>query len=399
MITRKAPTGEKPAAAAGAGIPTAPGADEEEAAWRRRQKALEDYAKLNVQVTNRIKELSLEETDYKLWQLDEWYRKTVDTYRAAGKDTADLTRVYTLEQVEILREAGEKTTEEVSKRGEEYRKYTDEWTALEHSISSDLMTEVDKRKAAIRWEYEARLMQIEHLKDVGILDEAIYTQAVIDVSAARDKKLKESEKTYLQYIEEMNKQTALNIQQSWSNLIKNTMTGEFKSFGDWFNSFMDSMYSNWSDTLAKMAYKWVNEFIDSLSASGTSGGGGSWWESLLGSLLSGLVGTGAAQGEIFNYGRIHPFARGTVVTGPTIFPMAEGYGLIGEKGFEAVMPLARTVTGDLGVKTVGGKEGKSITINGPFMQVVTPDADSFRRSQGQIMAEAALSLQRVRRNL
>ena len=64
---------------------------------------------------------------------------------------------------------------------------------------------------------------------------------------------------------------------------------------------------------------------------GTGGG----WGNIIGSLLSGLLGGGAAQGEIFNYGRIHPFARGIIVPGPTIFPMAEGYGLMGEKGFEA----------------------------------------------------------------
>ncbi len=33
------------------------------------------------------------------------------------------------------------------------------------------------------------------------------------------------------------------------------------------------------------------------------------------------------------------------------------------------------------------------------MTVVTPDADSFRRSQGQIAADMRLALERARRNL
>jgi phage-related minor tail protein len=36
--------------------------------------------------------------------------------------------------------------------------------------------------------------------------------------------------------------------------------------------------------------------------------------------------------------------------------MANGMGLMGESGAEAVVPLARTSTGDLGVKTTGGKQ-------------------------------------------
>ncbi len=43
------------------------------------------------------------------------------------------------------------------------------------------------------------------------------------------------------------------------------------------------------------------------------------------------------------------FARGGVVWGRTLFPMARGRGLMGEAGPEAVMPLRRTPSGDLGV--------------------------------------------------
>lgn len=59
---------------------------------------------------------------------------------------------------------------------------------------------------------------------------------------------------------------------------------------------------------------------------------------------------GFAQGGVFMNGNVTPFARGGVVKSPTLFPMAKGLGLMGEAGPEAVMPLARTSDGSLGVK-------------------------------------------------
>lgn len=66
-----------------------------------------------------------------------------------------------------------------------------------------------------------------------------------------------------------------------------------------------------------------------------------------------------AKGNAFSGGNVIPFARGGVVNGPTLFPMAKGMGLMGEAGPEAVMPLGRNSKGELGVK--GG--GVNVTIN------------------------------------
>ena len=53
-----------------------------------------------------------------------------------------------------------------------------------------------------------------------------------------------------------------------------------------------------------------------------------------------------------------------------MFKFARGTGLMGEAGPEAIMPLSRTTSGDLGVKVDGGVGGKiennigvSVTIN------------------------------------
>ena len=68
--------------------------------------------------------------------------------------------------------------------------------------------------------------------------------------------------------------------------------------------------------------------------------------------------TPSANGNVFGGGNVIPFARGGVVSRPTLFPMANGgTGLMGESGQEAVMPLTRDSSGKLGVKSLGGGSG------------------------------------------
>ncbi len=64
-----------------------------------------------------------------------------------------------------------------------------------------------------------------------------------------------------------------------------------------------------------------------------------------------------ANGAAFAGGRVTALANGGVVHGPTMFPMANGAGLMGEAGPEAVMPLRRLGNGRLGVETSGGSKG------------------------------------------
>jgi TP901 family phage tail tape measure protein len=59
-------------------------------------------------------------------------------------------------------------------------------------------------------------------------------------------------------------------------------------------------------------------------------------------------------GNIFDNGNIQAFASGGIIGGPVMWPMAGGKsGLAGEAGKEAILPLTRTSSGDLGVKTDG----------------------------------------------
>ena len=82
--------------------------------------------------------------------------------------------------------------------------------------------------------------------------------------------------------------------------------------------------------------------------------------SLVGGLFGGVGGNifggpvvASANGNAFSNGRVTAFAAGGIVNSPTMFPMANGAGLMGEAGPEAIMPLTR-IGGKLGVRASGG---------------------------------------------
>jgi phage-related minor tail protein len=89
-----------------------------------------------------------------------------------------------------------------------------------------------------------------------------------------------------------------------------------------------------------------------------------------------------------------PFAQGGVISSPIAFPLAGNrLGVAGERGAEAILPLARGPDGRLGVQTNGGG-AVQITFN-----IATPDAESFQRSQTQIAALLARAVGHGQRNL
>jgi phage-related minor tail protein len=69
-----------------------------------------------------------------------------------------------------------------------------------------------------------------------------------------------------------------------------------------------------------------------------------------------------ANGNTFVDGKVQKYAYGGIVKKPTIFPMANGMGLMGEAGAEAILPLRRGSNGKLGVQSTGGSIG-NIVVN------------------------------------
>ena len=149
--------------------------------------------------------------------------------------------------------------------------------------------------------------------------------------------------------------------------------------GDSLSTSLRMMASSMMNSAFNAAVKPVTDHVGGLLASGVN--------TLVGGLLP------FANGASFAQGRVQPFATGGVVSGPVTFPMRGGTGLMGEAGPEAIMPLARGADGKLGVRGGGGGGNVSVVMN-----ISTPDAEGFRRSQGQIAAQMSRALGRGQRN-
>jgi phage-related minor tail protein len=109
--------------------------------------------------------------------------------------------------------------------------------------------------------------------------------------------------------------------------------------------------------------------------------------------MSGLL--GFAKGGVVGGPTVQPFADGGVIASPIAFPLAGGrMGLAGEAGPEAIMPLTRGADGRLGVRSQGAGGPVSVTVN-----ISTPDAESFRRSEAQVAAMLSRAVSRGQRNL
>ncbi|MDC7788693.1 phage tail tape measure protein [Rhodoplanes sp. TEM] len=104
--------------------------------------------------------------------------------------------------------------------------------------------------------------------------------------------------------------------------------------------------------------------------------------------LSSLLGVAAAGGAV------KPFAAGGVIGTPTYFPLASGgLGLAGEAGPEAIVPLARTADGRLGIAG-GGSGATHVTVN-----IAAQDVASFRGSEAYLTGRIARAVARGRRGL
>jgi phage-related minor tail protein len=134
-----------------------------------------------------------------------------------------------------------------------------------------------------------------------------------------------------------------------------------------------------SETLLKSALQPLSGGLSSLFGAGL--------KSLGGTLGAGLGGAGMP--------RATPFADGGIIASPSYFPVARGLGVMGEAGPEAILPVARGPDGRLGVRSDGGG-ARPISVT---VQVATPDADSFRRSEAQISAAIARAVARGSRAL
>jgi lambda family phage tail tape measure protein len=157
-----------------------------------------------------------------------------------------------------------------------------------------------------------------------------------------------------------------------------------QSFGDTFLADMQNGKSA-MDALKDAALQLFNQ----LEKMALNAAINSMFSSLLSALgLSGSTPTVAlgalyANGGAFDTGgNVIPFANGGIVGSPTLFRFAQGTGLMGEAGPEAIMPLKRGANGQLGVQMVAAGKAAGPVIN--VYPVAGTTADVKTNTDGSI---------------
>jgi phage-related minor tail protein len=182
--------------------------------------------------------------------------------------------------------------------------------------------------------------------------------------------------------------TSVRALESGANGFARAMASAFTSAaagGKRFDDVLKSLALRLSNMALTAAFKPLTQGLASGFQSLFSGLGGS----LLGGSSDADKAIASAMADV------RPFATGGVIASPTYFPLGAGsLGLAGEAGPEAILPLARGADGKLGVAAGGGGAGATITVN-----IATPDAASFRRSETYVTGQIARAVARGQRGL
>ena len=96
----------------------------------------------------------------------------------------------------------------------------------------------------------------------------------------------------------------------------------------------------------------------------------------------------AAKGRAYDYG-IEKFAMGgtftnQIVDSPTLFKFAQGTGMMGEAGPEAIMPLKRDASGNLGVRAGSGGSKVDVVVNNYSGETATTEETTDSRGNRKI---------------
>lgn len=155
--------------------------------------------------------------------------------------------------------------------------------------------------------------------------------------------------------------------------------------GLWSNlgDAMDALKSTFAAGFFDQAKLFVGDMIRGVQGLSdiASEAGAAIWEPMAQSISKAVTPKASAMGDAFWGGRLQAFGLGGVVNRPTLFRFANGIGLMGEAGDEAIMPLKRTSSGRLGVETVAGP-GRAVALPTPVFNI--QDATT-----GKVEAQAA----------
>lgn len=165
--------------------------------------------------------------------------------------------------------------------------------------------------------------------------------------------------------------------------IKTTMDGALTNITEMLNGNKAS-WKDWGVSILKIietiALKMAVTGLISSVASAFAGGGTATAGASAGSAAASALQRNA-NGGVYNSPNLSQYS-GQIVSSPTLFAFANGGGLMGEAGPEAIMPLARDSAGKLGVRSSRGSGG-AVVVN----SVVNVDATGAGNSSNSGSAD------------
>ncbi len=267
--------------------------------------------------------------------------------------------------------------------------YTSFWEGIYEERAELRMSLTEKIKKATLSEYEyekwALDQEIAAIREKTTLDADLFDQ-LAEYKKVRLAEINEEYKNSSNYMIDLSVRTSDAIEQNFSDLFFDVMTGEFDNLRDYAEATMESIKRVIADVLGQMAkvamFRAGASMLTMFAGPAAPAASGAF--------------AGMAPGGFSPI----PFAKGGVVTSPVIFPFADGVGLMGEQGPEAIMPLTRNNKGELGVKTGSSQGAAPVEIT--IMNAVAPDImDNFlssargRNALVNIMSSDAPTFRRV----
>jgi lambda family phage tail tape measure protein len=258
--------------------------------------------------------------------------------RQRQKLEADAATTLLQEQVDYAKELGVAVAQDFVKRKELQENYNR--TVEDLKIKAGLITGEKLKELEIDRELDDIRKRMPGLTDAQIAKLRELIQASQDVKKSFKDTFGESLKQYYDQLTNFGAQVA------------DSVKGAFKGLEDQLVNFVTTGKLNFADLANSIIQDIARIAIQQAIIAPLVGGVGKLFKL-----------PGFANGGVFAQNGIQKFARGGIVDRPTMFPFANGTGLMGEAGPEAIMPLRRGRDGRLGVAAGGGGGGINVNVS------------------------------------
>ena len=305
----------------------------------KQKRAEERIVQIRADLRVRMLELDGKAHDAEFEAMEQQYTKLLAETQTDEEALFAVAEGYIAETAALKKKYSEEELALVREKNNALLSLQHEYNTLVAETGGDAM---EAQKLAVEEEYRTSVEAFEG-------KETLYKKEIALLQKIRDLKL-----------ESVVDEDALASAAEMNNLIADDLTDGLMSFIDQSKSAKEAFKDMALSIINDITSIILKQMLLNALGSGTEGGGvGGALVGAIGSLFSVAV----AKGGAFNNGHITPFRQGGLIQHPTMFPMANGMGLAGEAGPEAIMPLRRGPGGRLGIEASGGGGGFSIVNN------------------------------------